>query len=227
MDEYIKISSEKALKESRERLLHGKGVFIKDPLPEEVNIDYVLGYIEKHIPRQLMHLVDFLYVGDFPFLKQKDINATYENGAIYVTNEQRDEDDMIDDIVHELAHSVEELHGDVLYGDGLIEKEFLGKRSRFCSLLSSEGLDIPRNMCYNVDYDKKFDEILYKTVGYEKMISITMGLFISPYGVTSLREYFANGFESYFIGDRRELETTSPGIYKKIEGLFNNKIEEL
>ena len=64
-----------------------------------------------------------------------------------------------------------------------------------------------------------FDEFLYKTVGYETLVNITMGLFISPYAATSLKEYFANGFEAYFIGDRSYLKKISPYIYDKIEQL--------
>ena len=69
---------------------------------------------------------------------------------------------MIDDIVHETAHAVEELYNDEVYGDQAIEKEFLGKRKRFCNLLNSEGFILSDNLCLNVEYDRKFDEILYK-----------------------------------------------------------------
>ena len=48
-----------------------------------------------------------------------------------------------------------------------------------------------------------------------------MGLFNSPYGATSLKEYFANGFEAYYIGDRIYLSKISPYLYNKIENLDN------
>ena len=50
MKDYIKTSSKKALLESREKLLHGKNVFISEELPADVDIDYVLKNIEELIP---------------------------------------------------------------------------------------------------------------------------------------------------------------------------------
>ena len=219
--EYIKESHKKALKENRERDLHGKMVYVKDPLPENINLDYVLEYMEKHIPSHLMHLIDAIYVGSFDFLEEKNVNAMYMDSVIYTTNNQSNEEDMIDDIVHELAHSVEELSGDELYFDGDIEREFLGKRERLCNLLMSQGYKPPLVSCVDVEYNKQFDEFLYQDVGYETLTTISMGLFYSPYAATSLREYFANGFEHYFLGDRKYLKNISPLLYNKIANVAN------
>jgi hypothetical protein len=73
-----------------------------------------------------------LYTSDnLNHLIEKGVNALYEDGAIYITNNQTDEMDMIDDIVHELAHSVENNFPDVIYGDGKLEAEFLRKKTCF------------------------------------------------------------------------------------------------
>jgi len=46
-------------------------------------------------------------------------------------------------------------------------------------------------------------------------------LFYSPYGATSLREYFANGFECYFHKrDHKFLKKISPAIFSKIEQIM-------
>ena len=219
--DYIKKSHRKALKENKEKFLHGKLFYVQDPLPENVDVDYVIEYIEKHIPSHLMHFIDSIYVGDYGFLNEKDINAIYKDDAIYVTNNQASEEDMIDDIIHETAHSVEELMKEKIYFDGEIEREFIGKRQRLCSLLSSEGYNIPPNECFQLEYSDKFDRFLYQEVGYETLTNIVMGLFYSPYAATSLREYFANGFEHYFIGDRKYLSNTSPKLYNKLTDLLH------
>jgi hypothetical protein len=222
MNKYIEISSKRAIKENKEKLLFNRAVvYIQDALPEGFDITYVLEYIENKIPAHLAHLIDAVYVGEFPFLKERDLNALYEDGAIYTTNEQSNEEDMIDDIVHEMAHSVEQLAGSEIYADNDVEEEFLGKRKRLYHILKTEGYNIPESMILETDYDKEFDEILYKIVGYDKLIFLTMGLFASPYGATSLREYFANGFENYFIGDRESLRKISPRLYNKLEYLAN------
>ena len=222
MNEYIKESAAKAIKENREKLLFNKVVvYVQNALPEDFDLNYVLEYVESRIPAHLAHLVDAIYVGDFSFLKERDINALYQDGAIYTTNDQSDEEDMIDDIVHEMAHSVEQLAGTEIYADGDVTEEFLGKRKRLYHILNTEGYKVPESMILETEYNKEFDEILYKTIGYDKLTFLTMGLFSSPYGATSLREYFANGFESYFIGDREGLKKISPRLYNKLEYLTN------
>jgi hypothetical protein len=50
-----------------------------------------------------------------------------------------------------------------------------------------------------------------------------MGLFLSPYGATSLREYFSNAFEGYFLNDEKEyVKKISPAVYNKLDKLFNS-----
>ena len=90
--------------------LHDIEIFIKDQLPEHIDMDFVLKYIKMRIPYALLRGVDMIYIGQFKHLKEKETNAVYMDGAIYLTNEQDDDKDMIDDIIHEVAHSVEELY---------------------------------------------------------------------------------------------------------------------
>ena len=71
------------------------------------------------------------------------------------------------------------------------------------------------------EYSKNFDFFLYKSVGYDKLEVITVGLFPTPYSMTSIREYFAIGFEEYLFGDNRQLKEISPALYGKIEQLIN------
>ena len=53
-------------------------------------------------------------------------------------------------------------------------------------------------------------------IRYGKLVNLTMGLFNSPYAATSLSEYFANGFEAFFIGDKDSLRAISPTLHEKI-----------
>jgi hypothetical protein len=71
----------------------------------------------------------------------------------------------------------------------------------------------------NPEYDSNFDQKLYKDIGYDKLEHFTMNLFISPYGVTSLKEYFGNGFEHFFVGDKKSLTKISPVLYNKVASL--------
>ena len=108
--------------------LHAIDIFIKDRLPDEIDPDAVFGAIAKHIPQHLLSGIDIIYVGQFDVFKEKQINAIYEDGAIYVTNKQDSDGDFIDDIIHEIAHSIEETHTELIYEDALLKREFLAKR---------------------------------------------------------------------------------------------------
>jgi hypothetical protein len=220
INEYIKKSSS-IIKENRERRLYGRiPVYTKDPLTKKINLDFILKKIESIIPYELVSSIDSIYIGQFEHLNSRNVNAAYHEGAIYVTNAQDDENDMIDDIIHEMAHSVEETQTIKLYSDNEMEQEFLGKRSRLASLLQAEGFDVSMDMILDPDYIREFDEFLYKEVGYPVLTTLTMGLFYSPYAITSLREYFANGFEAVFLhNDAHYLKKISPRLFSKLENL--------
>jgi hypothetical protein len=128
---------------------------------------------------------------------------------------------MIDDIIHELAHAVEEKYGSYLYSDGDIESEFRGKRQTLYHYLEQEGYQPSEEQLNNIEYDKKLDYYLFNIVGYPTLTSLTVGLFYSPYSITSINEYFANGFENFFLRDSDYLRKISPILYNKISNLLD------
>jgi hypothetical protein len=69
-----------------------------------------------------------------------------------------------------------------------------------------------------------FDDFLYNDIGYDRLSLTINGLFISPYSVTTLREYFSNGFEEYLRGDRAYLKQTCPYLFYKIDELMNMEL---
>jgi Mlc titration factor MtfA (ptsG expression regulator) len=169
----------------------------------------------------LVSEIDSIFVGIFNEFEEMETNAMFKDGAIYLSNDQDNEDDMVDDIVHEIAHSLESPHGHFIYGDGRVEKEFLSKRMKLYEILKAEGLKPKKKMFKNPDYSKSFDMYLYKDVGYDRLnfICSSYAIFTSAYCATSLREYFANGFEYYFLDDREYLSKICPQLYKKLEEL--------
>ena len=223
---YVKKSSTKALNERVEYSLFGNVyVYVKDPLPQEVDLTLVLQKVENTIPRFLAQAVESIFIGQFEELISRDVAAVYDSGTIYLTNEQESDDDMFGDIVHEIAHYVESWAGMSVYGDGDIEKEFLIKRKKLFDILSSMGYNISLLDFVNVEYSKKFDFFLYKSVGYDKINMLAANLFLNAYSVTSIREYFATGFEEFLLGDKIELNNISPILFKKVEGLIDT-VEE-
>ena len=91
-------------------------------------------------------------------------------------------------------------------------------------LLWTAGYKAPLSFFMEIEYDKEFDMFLYEKVGYDKLSSLLMGLFISPYAATSLREYFATGFTDFYTHpDHKTLQKVSPQLYKKIILLQDSK----
>ena len=192
-------------------------LYIMEPLPENVNILEVIEILEDKIPRFLVTPVDAMYVGTFKEFKEKQINAMYRDGAIYVSSDQDNVSDMVDDIIHEVAHATEEINSREIYSDGEIQDEFLGKRERLKAMLSEYGyLDGTDVDFSELEYSKEFDNLLYNTIGYDIIETFSMGLFIKPYAATDIREYFATAFEEYLFGDNAYVRRISPVAFRKV-----------
>ena len=214
---YITESTERAFRAHKEyRLYDDVMVLIKDPLPENIDFLHCLQVIENTIPRHLIYGLDSIFIGSYPEFKEREINAFYLDGAIYVTNEQDDEDDFIDDVVHEVSHLVEKHYGSIIYEDQRVLREFLGKRQSLFYLLKGEGFDVQPSDFMQPEYSQQFDMFLFKEVGYPLLTQLTVGLFLTPYGITSLSEYFAESFEYYFLKDKSYVKSITPSCYSKI-----------
>jgi len=73
-------------------------------------------------------------------------------------------------------------------------------------------------------YTLEMDSYLYDEVGYDRLnfIAASYSLFTSAYCATSLREYFANGFEYYFLENKKYLKEICPILHSKIEEIDKN-----
>lgn len=226
LKKYLKSSANNAKKRSREKMFFKRiPVHVLSELPESIDLDLCLRKIESLIPQFFTKNIDVIYVGQFKDLNDDNFNAVYRDGAIYLTNIQDNNDDIIDDIIHEIAHAVEEIYQEQIYGDKTIEDEFRGKRERLYYILNETmplGTNFPLEQYLNVEYKKDFDDFLYKEIGYLALSTISTGLFYSPYGITSLREYFANGFEAFFLyKDLKYLKQISSHLFNKLNELIN------
>ena len=216
---WITESAKRSIKMRNHFKMHEVDIYIKDPLPKNINADLVFSTIKRLIPSYFFRGIDIVYVGQFDVFREKEVNAVYQDGAIYVSNEQTNDEDMIDDIVHEISHSVEETYRDFIYDDNLLKNEFLGKRVRLYNLLDAYNYNPMPSIKTNYHYDKGIDMFLYKEIGYDVMWNFVNGLFPSPYSATSLREYFAVGFEDYFMKEKEQLKKICPILFAKLEKL--------
>ncbi len=213
--EYIQKQQQKQLDFYTPSGLH---VFFKEPLSNKnIDVEKVISRIESKIPHHLLSEIEMIIFGHFEEFDERALNAFYDGGTLYVSNIQDDEDDLYDDLVHEISHSLESPHGYEIYGDEKVKDEFLRKRKHLHDILWASGFKAPIAFFMDVEYNEEFDMFLYTKVGYEKLATLLRGVFVSPYAATSLREYFATGFTEYYLDSNHKfLQKVSPALYKKI-----------
>jgi hypothetical protein len=196
-------------------------LLIKNQLTGDIDINRVLLTL-KQLPEPIIQTADAICVGDFLFLKKRQVDAIFDERMIYISNVQESESEFLKNLIHEFAHGCEETYYGDIYEDGQIKDEFLKKRHKLFEVLTAYGYNqMPKESYLNPEYDTQFDEFLYKTIGYAKLSTLSRGIFVSPYAATSLREYFANGFENYFLADKEQVKSISPVLFSKLE-LFSN-----
>tara|TARA_Y100000310_G_C20611264_1_gene778132 strand:- start:456 stop:1172 length:717 start_codon:yes stop_codon:yes gene_type:complete len=215
--ELVQASHIRVLRERREfYLFNSIIIYIKDALPSNFDMSVVIKKIEDSVPSHLVYDIESIYVGQFDELEQREVSAAYLDGAIYVTNEQTSVGEMVEDIVHEIAHAAQRMFGREIYFDMTTQREFLRKRENLFNILQSYGYDVPKEPFMESEYSVNFDRLLYDGIGYDRLALMTADLFVSPYAATSLEEYFANGFTEFFLGDSQDVARISPELYEKI-----------
>ena len=218
VEKLIRESAERSKRARREYHLFGNTMIsVKGNIFPNIDFEQIVKEIEEHMSSHLFEEVDYIFIGSFSENDERALEAHYKDGAIYITSDLSTNKDYIENIVHEAAHAIEGQHGLSIYGDKNIEQEFLGKRRRLEARMTAEKIDISSLNFEDPEYSQELDSFLYKGIGYEKLNNLTIGLFINAYATTSLNEYFASGFEEYFLGDRTYLHKISPQLFKKVE----------
>ena len=202
--------------------INGINIYIADQLPDHIDIHKIFNTISKLIPPHLLTEFDYVSVGHTPEFEERQINSLTKDGVIYITSRQDDHQDAIDDLVHEIAHTLESKFGYEIYADGRLEKEFLAKRASLFNILTSHGIECDKALFLDPEYSELFDKFLYDQVGYPLLINLSMGLFMSPYGATSIGEYWAESFEKYFLNELSQLKNSCPIAFMKVEEITQN-----
>jgi hypothetical protein len=197
----------------------GIDVIEVDPVPEGIDLQAIFHSLEKLFPARYFKDLKEVRIEHIPEFDQRSTNAMYRDGVFYITNQQDDAKDIIDDVIHEFAHHLEMLYPTEIYSDENLKKEFLKKRAQLEFELRSEGYWTKEYDFRDLKFDNDFDIFLYKRVGKQMLRMTTANIFIRPYAAVSLREYFATGFEAYYMGNKDLLKQLSPVLYNKIERL--------
>ncbi len=189
--------------------------------PPHVNVPAIFKALENNLPSHYFSGVDKVIIGHTQEFDDRNVNAVYRDRTFHITNRQDNAKDLMDDLVHEFAHHMETLFPVQIYGDRELIKEFLKKRHQLRFELKSEGYWVKEYDFNNLKFNTQFDDFLYKRLGKNMLRMVTTGIFIRPYAAVSLREYFATGFEAYYLGQRDSLQKMSPVLYNKITELDN------
>jgi hypothetical protein len=203
-------------------------VEIVDVPKKTVDLNKVMQKIENVIPYDLFSgYIEKVIFGNFSFFEERDYNAYYDskNNFIYIRSEAQDSNiDLFDDLLHEISHAVQRKHHDFIFSDGKIKAEFTKKRLKlFYSLMIDYGDVLSSEKFLVTSYDQELDKLFYKTIGYEKMKKYINGIFPSAYSPTSVDEYWAEGFEKYFLGQKEAISNTCPTLFNKIDTLYKGK----
>ena len=196
----------------------GTHVYFKDQLDNSnIDIEDIIAQVESKIPSHLLNEFEVIVIGHFDEFEERDITAFYKDGILHISNSQEDDADLVQDVVHEIAHSLESPYGYEIYGDQNIKDEFLRKRKILHDKLWTMGYKAPLEWFMNSEYDEEFDNHLRETVGRDKLRMICTGLFINAYAPISLREYFATGFTDFYMYPNHNfLQKISPALTKKL-----------
>ena len=197
----------------------GIDVIEVDPVPEGIDLQAIFHSLEKLFPARYFKGLREVRIEHIPEFDQRNTNAMYRDGVFYLTNQQDDAKDIIEDVIHEFAHHIEMLYPTEIYSDENLKKEFLKKRAQLEFELRSEGYWTKEYDFRDLKFNNDFDIFLYKRIGKQMLRMTTANIFIRPYAAVSLREYFATGFGAYYMGNKDLLKQLSPVLYNKIERL--------
>jgi hypothetical protein len=224
--EVLKKLYDKRQKERTRYDILGLTIIKQDKLPESVNFEKLLNILQKRIPEQLFDGIEEIIIGNFDFLINSAKESVYKDGKIYITNNKKDEEEIYTAIIHELAHALEQYRAKELFFDGEMKKEFIRKRLKLYQIINNyyEEINLDKNYYVFSNYSPEFDDFLIYDIGYGKLGILTDGLFISPYAITSLSEYFARNFEEFFSNSyerKKYLTKVSPVVYNKIVSIIS------
>ena len=212
------------IREQRELLLYNRiPVLIQDK--PSFDAQTVLQAVQSKVPQPLTRELDYIMISNSDYLKDREVDSVYLDGIIYMSSQIEDNETALLSTVHEIAHSLEEAYPQI-YEDETIETEFLGKRRKLYEILSAHGFDLSGLDFFDAEYSEKFDDFLYLDVGYPLLRNLMSGLFLSPYAATSVREYFADAFEEYFVREQKNVKSISPAVYFKLEELLEKLGED-
>lgn len=173
--------------------------------------------LKETLPSVCFRNLDYIVLGEFSYGKQKDYKAFYVDKKIYIDSSSKVNEELKSTITHEFAHHLENTIPELIYEDSELVNEFKDKRQTLQNKLRKTNKK-PNLDFDNIHYNQELDYYFYEELGYDFLSRFTYNLFSSPYSATSIREYFAIGFEIYFTKNNSNdiLFQTCPKLEQKL-----------
>ena len=93
----------------------GIDVHIDEPLPDDISIERVLKTVEQKLPSVYYQDLRAVRVGSYKEFDRRQVNALYKDQTLFISNEQDNMKDLLDDIIHEIAHHLETKAAEEIY----------------------------------------------------------------------------------------------------------------
>ena len=152
LTESMKDKNDKIQKKLKDRKLFNKiHVWEKDAVADSVDIDKALETIAQKLPQHYFSNIDGIYIGQFPELVKRQLSAVYEDGAIYVTNDVVNTTDLLQNIIHEMAHAIEQALGEKIQDNQDLIHEFIVKREKLKEILGINGFETKNQNFLQID----------------------------------------------------------------------------
>jgi len=193
-----------------------------DAVSKQKVIEDFISKVNKSIKGKILSFIRSIRIGYFAALRDKGFDAVYYNGVVFMNAEMKDGESFYRAFVHELGHAVEESFQEMVYEDSNLIHEFMVKKAKLLEILENHyNLAFSKEDFSQMHTTSRMDEV-FEEIGYSKLTTFSVGIFVSPYAAYSIREYFSRGFEDFFASDekRSQLRDISPVLYEKIESLF-------
>jgi hypothetical protein len=133
MIDYIKESNKKA-QDRNEYMLFNVPVYVINKFPSNIKINNILDSVKDIINKKYLDRLDAIYIGDFKDLNKRDIQSMLKDDAIWISSNNIKnvitEPLVVENIIHEIAHLLEEKYQSQIYGDGKLEREYNSKKNR-------------------------------------------------------------------------------------------------
>lgn len=203
--------------------IHGVRFYLKSPLPQNINPEELKKNIFSKLPGGLFKDINNIFIGDFEYLKNRGATAISYQNSIFLTDAQDNIEDLVNDIAHELGHSLEKKFFHNIHKNNDLKREFLSKKKLAISILKSMGFGFsPEHTC-SPEYDKEIDDLLTNKIGLHNIEKEFANLVTTPYSLVSLSEYFSEGLECFLLYDRFSLAKMCPVLYNVIDTIVESE----